>query len=132
MNYQIARWMLSHWLTSSIPSFWCVIDVNYIEMFCNLYICPARTNKVQNYSMYNINQLVIVDLANFKCFPRHHILYRSMYDLHSRIPLFGKDLLQSTASLSFKAEYNMISHLAFNVKGEFEVTCPQMCNRLFN
>lgn len=90
MSYQMVRWMLNHWLISSIHSCRCVINANYIDSFCNLNICPAGTNKLQINSMHNINQLVIVDLANSKSLSRHHILYRSMRNLHHRIPLFGR------------------------------------------
>lgn len=91
MNYQmVRRWMLNHWLTPSIHSYRCVINAKYVDSFCNLKVYPAGTNKLQINSMYNINQLWIVDLANFKSLSRHHVLYRSMYNSCSRIPLFGR------------------------------------------
>lgn len=82
--------MLNHWSISSIHSYRCAINANYVDSTCNLQICPAGNNKLQIHSMYIINQVVIVDLVNFKTLPRHHVLYRPIYNLCSRTPLFGR------------------------------------------
>lgn len=100
-----------------------------VVIFITKKICPAGTNKLQIYSIYNINQPVIFHLANFNPLSRHHILYRVMYNLHSRIPLFsrsstivrqlqlalGQDTVQSTM-LALMLKVNLrLSYTVINV-----------------